>query len=401
MTLRREMDIVANNIANADTTGFKVEVADRQGPSRRRRPDARRPRAGQVRRRRRRRPRLRPGRPAPDRRAARPGHRGPGLLQGHTRRTASATPATAASPLDATGQLVTQAGEPVLDEGGGEIILDPPKGQVTIAPDGTISQGDRARRQGRRVQLRRPRRAREGRRQPLPQHLQPQPPRPPPTPRVRQGMLESSNVKPILQITRMIEVSRAYEQIAKHDGPDQPTSIAQAIQRLGRVAVRSNDDAERSRTAATGMAAQQLNVEVISNNIANMNTVGFKRQRAEFQDLLYQTIERPGAQSSDQGTIVPTGVQVGAGVKAGSVYRITDAGLADPHRQQARPGDPGPRLLPGADALGRDRLHPRRQLLGQRPGPAGAPGRLPGAAGDHDPAATPPTSPSPRPARCR
>ena len=59
------------------------------------------------------------------------------------------------------------------------------------------------------------------------------------------------------------------------------------------------------RTAATGMAAQQLNVEVISNNIANMNTVGFKRQRAEFQDLLYQTLEQPGAQSSDQGTIVP------------------------------------------------------------------------------------------------
>lgn len=80
------------------------------------------------------------------------------------------------------------------------------------------------------------------------------------------------------------------------------------------------------RTAATGMAAQQLNVEVISNNIANMNTVGFKRQRAEFQDLFYQTLERAGAQSSDQGNIVPTGVQIGGGVKAGSVYRITEQG---------------------------------------------------------------------------
>ena len=80
------------------------------------------------------------------------------------------------------------------------------------------------------------------------------------------------------------------------------------------------------RTAATGMAAQSMNVEVISNNIANMNTVGFKKQRAEFQDLLYQTLEMPGAQSSDQGTIVPTGVQIGAGVKAGSVYRITSQG---------------------------------------------------------------------------
>lgn len=80
------------------------------------------------------------------------------------------------------------------------------------------------------------------------------------------------------------------------------------------------------RTAASGMLAQQLNVEVISNNIANMNTVGFKRQRAEFQDLLYQNVERMGAQSSSQGTVVPTGIQIGAGVKAGSVYRITEQG---------------------------------------------------------------------------
>jgi len=74
------------------------------------------------------------------------------------------------------------------------------------------------------------------------------------------------------------------------------------------------------------MSAQQLNVEVISNNIANMNTVGFKRQRAEFQDLLYQNVERMGAQSSSQGTVVPTGIQIGAGVKAGSVYRVTEQG---------------------------------------------------------------------------
>ena len=80
------------------------------------------------------------------------------------------------------------------------------------------------------------------------------------------------------------------------------------------------------RTATSGMLAQQLNVEVISNNIANMNTVGFKRQRAEFQDLLYQNVERMGSQSSTQGTVVPTGIQIGAGVKAGSVYRITEQG---------------------------------------------------------------------------
>ncbi|MEZ5920495.1 MAG: flagellar basal-body rod protein FlgG [Parvularculaceae bacterium] len=78
--------------------------------------------------------------------------------------------------------------------------------------------------------------------------------------------------------------------------------------------------------AATGMLAQQRNVEVISNNIANLNTVGYKRQRAEFQDLLYQTIERPGAISSATGAVVPNGVQIGAGVKTGSVYRITEQG---------------------------------------------------------------------------
>lgn len=82
------------------------------------------------------------------------------------------------------------------------------------------------------------------------------------------------------------------------------------------------------RTATTGMSAQQLNVDTISHNIANMNTVGFKKQRAEFQDLLYQNVERMGAQSSEAGTVVPTGIQVGGGVKTGSVYRILTQGSA-------------------------------------------------------------------------
>jgi flagellar basal-body rod protein FlgG len=77
---------------------------------------------------------------------------------------------------------------------------------------------------------------------------------------------------------------------------------------------------------ATGMLAQQMNVEVISNNIANMNTTGYKRGRAEFNDLLYQDLRRVGSASSDAGTIVPSGVQVGLGVKAAAVYRITEQG---------------------------------------------------------------------------
>lgn len=78
--------------------------------------------------------------------------------------------------------------------------------------------------------------------------------------------------------------------------------------------------------ASTGMLAQQTNVDVISNNIANMNTTAFKRQRAEFQDLLYQQVSRPGATTSSDGTRVPTGIQLGAGVKTGGIYRITEQG---------------------------------------------------------------------------
>ncbi|MBK3737433.1 flagellar basal-body rod protein FlgG [Azospirillum brasilense] len=77
---------------------------------------------------------------------------------------------------------------------------------------------------------------------------------------------------------------------------------------------------------ATGMIAQQLNVETISNNIANATTTGFKKQRAEFQDLLYQNFRRSGSTSSDAGTIVPTGVQVGAGVRVAAVARVLEQG---------------------------------------------------------------------------
>jgi len=78
--------------------------------------------------------------------------------------------------------------------------------------------------------------------------------------------------------------------------------------------------------ASTGMLAQQTNVEVIANNLANMNTTAFKEQRAEFQDLLYQSTLTPGAQTSDQGTVAPNGIQVGTGVKTAATYRITTQG---------------------------------------------------------------------------
>src|SRR5215470_5477603 len=68
-------------------------------------------------------------------------------------------------------------------------------------------------------------------------------------------------------------------------------------------------------TAATGMAAQELNVQVISNNIANLRTTGYNKQTAAFQDLIYEHVRRVGAQASDQGTILPVGIDLGGGVK--------------------------------------------------------------------------------------
>ena len=79
-------------------------------------------------------------------------------------------------------------------------------------------------------------------------------------------------------------------------------------------------------TAATGMKAQELNVQVISNNIANMRTTGYKRQRAEFQDLLYEHVRRVGTQTSDQGNQLPAGIELGAGVKTVGTPRLMTQG---------------------------------------------------------------------------
>lgn len=78
--------------------------------------------------------------------------------------------------------------------------------------------------------------------------------------------------------------------------------------------------------ASTGMSAQERNVEVISNNIANMRTTGYKRQRAEFQDLLYQTYRRSGSGTSAQGTLVPVGIEIGSGVKTAATPRVMSQG---------------------------------------------------------------------------
>ena len=83
-------------------------------------------------------------------------------------------------------------------------------------------------------------------------------------------------------------------------------------------------------TAATGMMAQELNVQVISNNIANMRTTGYKRQRAEFQDLLYEHVRRIGTQTSTQGNILPVGIDLGGGVKTVGTPRLMTQGTISP-----------------------------------------------------------------------
>src|SRR3984885_7651156 len=79
-------------------------------------------------------------------------------------------------------------------------------------------------------------------------------------------------------------------------------------------------------TAATGMAAMDLQVQVIAGNIANMSTTGFKSQRAEFQDLLYEHVQRIGAQASEQGNILPVGIDLGSGVKTVGTPRLMTQG---------------------------------------------------------------------------
>ena len=151
-------------------------------------------------------------------------------------------------------------------------------------------------------------------------------------------------------------------------------------------------------TAATGMAAQELNVQVISNNIANLRTTGYKRQTAAFQDLVYEHVRRVGAQASDQGTILPVGIDIGGGVKTVGTPRsmtqgtlsqtgndldlaITGEGffkiqMPDGTYQYTRDGtfqmDNQGRIVTAAGQSGAARDHRAAKCLGpdrQRPGP--------------------------------
>ena len=114
-------------------------------------------------------------------------------------------------------------------------------------------------------------------------------------------------------------------------------------------------------SAASGMSAQQTNVDTIANNLANANTAGFKSRRAQFQDLMYQNIVQPGAAAGAQ-SVVPSGLQLGLGTRTASNEIVFTQGDFVADQQSAGPGNPRPRLLPDPARLGRAGLYPRGKL---------------------------------------
>ena len=231
MVLRREMDIIANNIANLDTNGFKVESLIQKTE-----PGA---------------PAMTLGGPRPVKFVATDGVArdfGQGAL------VATGAPLDMAIEgkaffqvqgsdgprftrdgrftTDAAGRLVTQGGLTVMDESGGEIVIDGEKGQVTVGRDGTLSQGaERVGKVGLFAFENLGALSKAG--DNLFRNVSNLAPTPDAEARLRQGMLEGSNVKPVLEITRMVEVSRAYEKTAKLMDSEAELS-RRAIERLGR-----------------------------------------------------------------------------------------------------------------------------------------------------------------------
>jgi flagellar basal-body rod protein FlgF len=232
MTLRHELDIVANNIANADTTGFKVEnLLVKTEPKA---------------------PAVTLDGPKPVKFV---------IDTGVARDFSQGTLRTTGSPLDLaiegqaffklttpdgerytrdghfrlddTGKLVTQNGQPVADAGGGELLIDPQKGPIAIAADGTVSQGIE---QVGKIGVVRfdSLSVLEKTGDNLYRNTSNQQSQPAPDARVRQGMLEGSNVNTITQITKMLEVTRAYESMAKM--MDSTATLSRdSISRLGKV----------------------------------------------------------------------------------------------------------------------------------------------------------------------
>lgn len=230
MTLRRELDIVANNIANADTVGFKVESLLTGTEERRPAKDV------QI---------DHPVRFVLDNGVARD------FGQGALKQTGGAfdvglegdgffsvsTPAgdrytrDGRFGLDAQGRLVTKAGDPVLGEGGAEIVLRPDDGAPNISANGTVSQGQVV--VGKIAVVRFDNLSalsKEGDGRYLADGVEPLPA---PDVQVKQGMTEASNTQPVLEVVKLIELSKAYERVTRMVDSSQDLS-RRSIERLGR-----------------------------------------------------------------------------------------------------------------------------------------------------------------------
>ena len=138
--------------------------------------------------------------------------------------------------------------------------------------------------------------------------------------------------------------------------------------------------------AATGMSAQEQNLEVIANNIANLNTTGFKRSRAEFTDLIYQTERVMGVSSRGRDATVPEGAQVGLGVRTAAIRSLQIQGALTNTGNSLDLAINGRGWFQVTHPGGRHRLYPRRRVQHQRDGAIGDRRRLHGDAGDSDPA---------------
>ncbi len=232
MVLQKQMNIIANNIANVDTTGFKVESLLLKTDARDRATTQGGPRPIQF--------------VSPDGVARNFGQgslrttgapldlaiEGEGFFQVRTAQGDRLT-RDGRFHLDPTGKMVTETGASVLDEGGGEITLDPQKGPLSIGADGSISQGELKVGKVGVMEFAAPA-ALEKAGDNLYRNTSNVAPTPSETARVRQGMLEGSNVNSVLEITRMIEVSRAYESTARMMDSEADLS-RRAIERMGRV----------------------------------------------------------------------------------------------------------------------------------------------------------------------
>jgi hypothetical protein len=117
-------------------------------------------------------------------------------------------------------------------------------------------------------------------------------------------------------------------------------------------------------TAASGMVAQELNLDNVANNLANSSTAGFRRRRLQFEDLIYQNLVMPGAAASQQTTML--GLQVGLGTRSCSIGSDPNPGQLYANREPSRFDDSGPGLFLSASAQRPDRLHPGRQLPSRR-----------------------------------